>query len=155
MKSTLNKIKFIFWEKYYYQILLFIVLGTILFFFFLSRRNSETINENAKFTIATIISEWHHKNNNGFGVDYEYFVKEKRYQKTVNLNVEKEQKFLIVFDSLNPRRSHLLTDYEISNTRRLKPQSMGWTYSQVPFSLDSVKITNEIKQTNAFTIFSP
>ncbi|MGS0747380.1 hypothetical protein [Halpernia sp. GG3] len=121
--------------------------------FFLSKRNAKTLNQNTKFTIAKIISNWHHKNNNGFGVDYEYYVKNVRFQKTVNLNVSKGQKFLIAFDSIHPKRSLLLTDYEI-NDDLIESKEAEWNYKQIPFSIDSIKVTDDIKNKNAFTIFT-
>lgn len=153
METILNKIKFIFWDKYFYQITFLFALSVIILGFVLSKRDTETINQNTKFTVATIISDWHHKNNNGFGVDYEYYVNEMRYQKTRNLNLKKGQKFLLAFDSLNPRRSHLLEEYELYSKISLKPESKGWNYNQIPFQIDSVRVKKQIEATNAFTIF--
>lgn len=52
--------------------------------------STKSLLRNPKYTTAIIVNDWHHKNDNGIGVDYEYFVYNKRYVSTKNLDLKKK-----------------------------------------------------------------
>ena len=103
----------IFLDRNFYKILLISVVTFIIACFVIANRDGNSINKNSKFTIATTVSEWHHKNNSGAGVDYEYIVNDKIYKKTRNVDAKKGDRYLIVFDSINPKRSCLIFFHKI------------------------------------------
>ncbi|SFN92541.1 hypothetical protein SAMN05421594_4741 [Chryseobacterium oleae] len=98
--------------------------------------------ENPKYTIALIISDWHHKDTNGIGVDYEYFVNKRRYSSTINLDLKKNEKYLLIFDSLHPKSNALLDAYKIDQLFNLPVK--GWSFNELPIKVDTTKIENVV-----------
>lgn len=95
-----------------------------------------------KYTIATIVSDWHHKNNTGTGVDYEYMVNHKKYSNTVNVDVKKGDRYLLIFDSLRPKNNVLLNVYPIYES--VDPPTEGWALTELPVRVDTIEIRNRV-----------
>lgn len=100
--------------------------------------------KNTKYTVATVIHDWHYKNNHGTGVDYEYFVNGKYYYKTSNIRVQKGEQYILVYDSLNPNTHCLLTYYELTDS--ITPPKNGWKYEEIPIEIDSAEIREYIEK---------
>ena len=117
-------------------------------FMLLGYRDQKTITKNKKYTIGTITSEWHHKNDKGVGVDFEYNVNGKKYDKTFSKDVEIGNKYLVVFDSIHPNRFVLLPFYEFDKKFNYDVPQNGWKFSEVPILIDTVKVNNYINDWN-------
>ncbi|MDN4013379.1 hypothetical protein QX233_12960 [Chryseobacterium gambrini] len=116
-------------------------------YWYLSSLNGlKNISKRKKYTLAVATSDWHHKNNNGIGVDYEYFIDSRKYYNTINLDLKKGQKYLLVFDSLHHENNVLLDIYPMDDF--LSPPTNGWNIKELPIYVDTVKINNSILETN-------
>lgn len=78
-----------------------LTLGFIIFCLISANSGINDLLKSPKYTIGEAISDWHHKNNNGVGIDYKYHVNSITYSKTANISYQKGDKFLIIFDSIN------------------------------------------------------
>lgn len=135
-------------EKFHI-ILLILTLGCIIFCLISANLGTNGILKNPKYTIGEAISDWHHKNNNGVGIDYKYDVNGIIYSKTANFSYKKEDKFLIIFDSIKPNNSAILDIYSIENYLiDVKVPSKGWKYQDVPFNIDSNTIKKYVQDWN-------
>lgn len=76
-------------NKYFHFILISILI--IGYWYFSSLSDLKNVSKRQKYTTALVISDWHHKNTNGIGVDYEYFVNNIKYSNTINLDLKKGQ----------------------------------------------------------------
>jgi len=138
MKDILNK------NLHFVIILILVVI--IGYWYFNSMNSLKDISKNPKYTTALIISDWHHKNNTGIGVDYEYYVNTKKYSNTVNLDLKKGQRYLLVFDSIAPENNVILDIYPMDN-RFLSPVN-GWSINELPIHVDSTAINDIILENN-------
>lgn len=135
-------------EKFHI-ILLILTLGCIIFCLISANLGTNGILKNPKYTIGEAISDWHHKNNNGVGIDYKYDVNGIIYSKTANFSYKKGDKFLIIFDSIKPNNSAILDIYSIENYLiDVKVPSKGWKYQDVPFNIDSNIIKKYVQDWN-------
>ncbi|WP_288443032.1 hypothetical protein [uncultured Chryseobacterium sp.] len=135
-------------EKFHI-ILLILTLGCIIFCLISANLGTNGILKNPKYTIGEAISDWHHKNNNGVGIDYKYDVNGIIYSKTANFSYKKGDKFLIIFDSIKPNNSAILDIYSIENYLiDVKVPSKGWKYQDVPFNIDSNTIKKYVQDWN-------
>ncbi|RKE82560.1 hypothetical protein [Chryseobacterium sp. AG363] len=135
-------------EKFHI-ILLILTLGCIIFCLISANLGNNGILKNPKYTIGEAISDWHHKNNNGVGIDYKYDVNGITYSKTANFSYKKGDKFLIIFDSIKPNNSAILDIYSIENYLiDVKVPSKGWKYQDVPFNIDSNIIKKYVQDWN-------
>ncbi len=135
-------------EKFHI-ILLILTLGCIIFCLISANLGTNGILKNPKYTIGEAISDWHHKNNNGVGIDYKYDVNGIIYSKTANFSYKKGDKFLIIFDSIKPNNSAILDIYSIENYLiDVKVPSKGWKYRDVPFNIDSNTIKKYVQDWN-------
>jgi len=90
--------------------LLILLIIPIFYIFSIFRINK--LIKNQKFTIGEISSEWHTKTTNKtFGIDYSYVVKNKKYVGQTKENLKISEKYLVVFDSLNPNNATLISEY--------------------------------------------
>jgi len=105
--------------------------------------NSERLLKYAKYTDATVVSEWHHKNNTGIGVDYEYKVSGRKHEFTINLDLKKNGKYLLAYDSLKPGNGQILEMYPLPENIRA-PEN-GWHLNELPFKADRQEILGYIK----------
>jgi len=97
--------------------------------------------ERAKYTVATATTDWHQKNNNGVGTDYQYEINHEVYSRTTSFSYKKGDRFLIIFDSIKPKNSKVLDIYPVeADYVGLKISKNGWKYQEVPFDIDSNKI---------------
>ena len=142
------KIKRIISEKFHIIILTF----TSIFIIFCIISTNLGINnmlKSPKYTLGEATSDWHYKNNNGVGIDYKYHVNGITYSKTANFSYQKGDKFLIIFDSIEPDNSAILNIYSIENYLiDLKVPSKGWKYQDVPFNIDSNTIKKYVQDYN-------
>ncbi|CEJ71542.1 hypothetical protein BN1195_03891 [Chryseobacterium oranimense G311] len=142
------KIKKIISEKFHIIILTF----TLIFIIFCLISASLGINnilKSPKYTIGEATSDWHYKNNNGVGIDYKYHVNGITYSKTAIFSYQKGDKFIIIFDSIEPNNSAILNIYSIENYLiDLKVPSKGWKYQDVPFNIDSNTIKKYVQDWN-------
>ncbi|PIE50383.1 MAG: hypothetical protein CSA38_02945 [Flavobacteriales bacterium] len=129
----------------YLWVTLFTIGIFFIFYLFLYRvpLDERNLLKNTKYTLAIVTSDWHYKDDSGVGVDYEYFINDKYYYKTSNIRVRKGEKYIIVYDSLNPNTHCLLNNYELSDT--IIPPKNGWKYNEVPIPIDSAYIRNIIR----------
>ncbi|MGD1320675.1 hypothetical protein [Chryseobacterium sp. 2R14A] len=102
--------------------------------------------KNSKYTIGTATTDWHQKNNNGVGTDYTYYFKDLKYSSTTNYSYKKGDSFLIIFDSLKPKNSIVLSIYPIENLQDLKVPKNGWKYKEVPFKIDTIQIRKKLTE---------
>lgn len=119
---------------------IFIICG-----FMISGINSKSLLKNTKYTVATVTSDWHHKNNTGVGVDYQYYVNQKSYEYTINLDLKKNEKYLIAYDSLQPSNCQILEIYPL-NQNIISPIN-GWNLNEVPININGEEILDYIKKT--------
>lgn len=135
-------------EKFHI-ILLILTLGCIIFCLISANLGTNGILKNPKYTIGEAISDWHHKNNNGVGIDYKYDVNGITYSKTANFSYKKGDRFLIIFDSIKPNNSAILDIYSIENYLiDVKVPSKGWKYQDVPFNIESNTIKKYVQDWN-------
>lgn len=135
-------------EKFHI-ILLGLTLGFIIYWLISANLGINDLLKSPKYTIGEAISDWHHKNNNGVGIDYKYDVNGITYSKTANVSYQKGDKFLIIFDSIKPDNSAILDIYSIENYLiDLKVPSKGWKYQDVPFDIDSNTIKKYVQDWN-------
>jgi len=102
----------------------------------------KNVSNRQKYTSALVVSDWHHKNTNGIGVDYEYFVNNIKYTNTINLDLKRGQRYLLVFDSIEPVNNVILDIYPIYNTSSIPLN--GWKINELPIKVDSTKINDII-----------
>ncbi len=133
-------------RKYLPSFLIIILVLLIVFGYFQSKIDSKNIVKYKKFTVARIDSDWHSKEGftKNFGRDFSYQVKGKIFTKQTNLEVSKEQYFLLLYDSINPRNCVLLTEYPLYNS--IKSPKNGWKFSQVPIPIDSIQIKEYVEK---------
>ena len=73
-----------------FHLVLISILVIISGYWYISSLNGlKNISKRQKYTVASVISDWHHKDANGVGVDYEYIVNDRKYSNTINLDVKK------------------------------------------------------------------
>ncbi|OCA77934.1 hypothetical protein BBH99_10400 [Chryseobacterium contaminans] len=133
-------------DKNFHLILIF-TLAIIIGYWYLSSLNGlKNVSKRQKYTTALVISDWHHKDTNGIGVDYEYFVDNRRYSNTINLDLKKGQKYLLVFDSIVPESNVLLDIYPINNFPSVPVN--GWKINELPIKVDRTEINNIILDSN-------
>ncbi len=118
---------------------LFIICG-----FIISGINSKRLIKYTKYTTAIIKSDWHHKNNTGVGVDYEYSVNGKGYEFTINLDLKKNEKYLLAYDSLKPSNCQILEIYPLS--KNIISPVNGWNLNEIPVKVNSEEIFNYINE---------
>ncbi|RXM40441.1 hypothetical protein BOQ62_05575 [Chryseobacterium sp. CH21] len=129
-------------NKNFHFILISIVIVVIGYWYFSSVNGLRNVSNRQKYTTALVVSDWHHKNTNGIGVDYEYFVNNIKYANTINLDLKKGQKYLLVFDSIEPLNNVILDIYPIYNTSKIPLN--GWKINELPIKVDTTKINNII-----------
>ncbi|UKB80972.1 hypothetical protein [Chryseobacterium sp. MEBOG07] len=135
--------------KKFHIIVLIAVFLFIIFCLISANLGINNILKDPKYTIGEATSDWHYKNNNGVGIDYEYYVNGITYSKTANFSYQKGDKFLIIFDSIKPNNSAILDIYSIENYLiDLKVPSKGWKYQDVPFNIDSNTIKKYVQDWN-------
>jgi len=125
-------------------IIISIVIAIIFYGYLDANNNKEQLLKNFKFTVARITSDWHYKNDNGIGVDYEYFVNKNRYSSTVNVDVKKNETYLLVYDSIKPRNCLVLEMYPIYDS--IEPPKNGWKYEDLPIKVDTLRIKEHINK---------
>ncbi|MDQ0065131.1 hypothetical protein [Chryseobacterium lathyri] len=129
-------------NKNFHLILIFILAIIIGYWYLNSLSSLKNLAKRQKYTTALVISDWHHKDTNGVGVDYEYFVNNRKYSNTINLDLRKGQKYLLVFDSIVPENSVLLDIYPINNFSSVPIN--GWKINELPIKVDSTEINGLI-----------
>ncbi|GEN69684.1 hypothetical protein [Chryseobacterium rhizosphaerae] len=129
-------------EKKFHLILISILVIVIGYWFLSSLNGLKNVSKRQKYTVALVISGWHHKDTHGIGVDYEYFVNNKKYSNTINLDLKKEQKYLLAFDSIVPENNVLLDIYPINDLSSFPIN--GWRIDELPIKVNSAEIHNLI-----------
>ena len=129
-------------NKNFHFILISIIIVVIGYWYFSSVNGLKNVSNRQKYTTALVVSDWHHKNTSGIGIDYEYFVNNIKYTNTINLDLKKGQKYLLVFDSIEPVNNVILDIYPIYNTSPIPLN--GWKINELPIKVDSTKINNII-----------
>lgn len=131
-------------KKNFHILIMGILVLVIVCGFIISGINSKRLLRYTKYTTATITSDWHHKNNTGVGVDYEYYVNGKSYEFTINLDLKKNEKYLLAYDSLKPSNCQILEIYPL-NKNIISPIN-GWDLNKIPFKVNSEEISDYIKK---------
>lgn len=121
----------------------YIILGLATLFFIIftlisSKSQIKNARKNAKYTIAYITSDWHQKNNNGVGTDFTYYVSGKRINKTCANNLKKGTRYVVLYDSINPKNYIMLYNHELSS--KIKAPVNGWKFNELPIKLDSTDL---------------
>lgn len=129
-------------NKYFHLICMGILIVLISYWFLSANFGLKQLLKTPKYTIAVIVSDWHHKNNNGAGVDYEYIVNNQKYSNTVNVDAKKGERYLLIFDSLKPKNNVLLDVYPIYES--INPPTGGWTLNEVRVKVDTAEIRNMV-----------
>ncbi|MBT2622540.1 hypothetical protein [Chryseobacterium sp. ISL-6] len=129
-------------DKYFHFICIGTVIILVLSLIIKGNFDAKRILKNPKYTIAVIVGDWHHKNNNGIGVDYEYMVNNQKYSSTINVDVKKGERYLLIFDSLKPKNHVLLDVYPIYES--VNPPTKGWTLNEVRVKVDTAEIRNMV-----------
>lgn len=112
----------------------FFILSTLV----LSRYELRSAKINAKYTVAYVTSDWHQKNNNGVGTDFSYNVNGEEINKTFSYRLKKGAKYILLYDSINPKNYIMLYNHELSS--KIKVPANGWKYKEVPIKLDSADL---------------
>lgn len=123
-----------------------IVAVVIIYGFIISSINSKRLIKYTKYTTAIVTSDWHHKTNTGVGVDYEYHVNGRKYEYTINLDLKKNEKYLLAYDSLKPSNCVILETYPL-NQNVISPVN-GWNINELPIPVDSTTINDLILENN-------
>ncbi len=89
----------------------------------------------SKYTVGTMTSNWHQKNNNGIGTDFIYMVDGIVFSKTSHSHLSKGDKYMVLYDSLKPSVFLLLYNHKVPAHLEAPPN--GWKFSDIPISLDS------------------
>lgn len=96
------------------------------------------LEKHAKFTIGTMVSNWHQKNNRGVGTDFKYLVNNIRIIKTGSYNLRKGQRCLILYDSLSPQNCLMLGNHIVPYN--IEAPSNGWKFNEIPIPIDSAEL---------------
>ncbi|WP_312321732.1 hypothetical protein [Soonwooa sp.] len=118
------------------------IVLVIIFSLINSYFTSGKINKHPKYTTAILVNEYLARRLTTF--DYNYSINGIKYTNAVSSNkVEIGEKYLVVYDSLNPKNCALLLIYPIE--KDYEPASNGWKYNEVPFKIDTVLIQKYVK----------
>lgn len=131
-------------KKNFHFLIIGIVVLFVVYTFIISGVNSNRLITYTKYTTATVISDWHHKNSTGVGVDYEYHINGKSYEFTINLDLKKNEKYLLAYDSLQPSNCQILEIYPLK--KNIISPINGWNLSEIPIKVNSEEIFNYIKE---------
>lgn len=101
-------------------------------------QSDQGIKENSKYTIGYVTSDWHQKNGNGVGTDYEYIVENRKFYSTSVYNLKKGTKYLVMYDSIKIKNSIMLGHHQLPDN--LQVPYNGWNFKQVPIKLDSADL---------------
>lgn len=143
--NNLHKIKKYIAENFFI-IILILLISLFIFGFIHEKIWIEKMLERPKYTVATATTDWHQKNNNGVGTDYRYELNNKIYNGTTNFSYKKDDRFLIIYDSVKPKNAKVLDLYPIYDDYvGLKIPKNGWKYKEVPFDIDSNQIKKYVK----------
>lgn len=119
----------------------FLILLIPLFFGVLSYFRSEKMLKNKKFTIGEITSEWHSQSTfKSFGVDYTYIVDDEVFTKQISKDLKKGNKYLVVYDSLNPNNAMIIPEYYMNI---YKIPENGWHKEELPIKVSLDFIENQ------------
>jgi len=130
-------------STYYVRGFILICIIFIIYMFYVNNRNIDALLKNSKYTVAIVTSEKHAKSTfKSFGHDFEYKLNDEDYMRQTSENLVKGQKYLLVFDSLNPKYSMILAIYPIFH--EIKIPKNGWKYDEVPMKIDTLKIKKYI-----------
>ncbi|MBP0613407.1 hypothetical protein J8J42_10150 [Chryseobacterium sp. cx-311] len=99
-----------------------------------------------KYTVGTMTSDWHHRNNNGFGTDFSYEVEGIVFNRITHSDLRKGEKYLVMYDSLNPSGSLLLDKHKVP--ARIEAPFKGWKFSEIPIAIDSSDLSMYIIKLN-------
>lgn len=131
-------------KKNFHIIFIVFAVFVIIYGFISSNINSKRLIKYSKFTVAEIISDWHYKNNTGIGVDYVYSVNNRKYNYTINLDLKKGERYLLVYDSLIPSNCRVLDIYPILD-KEITPPANGWKDKDVPIVLNTKSVIDVVK----------
>ncbi|MGX9985027.1 hypothetical protein [Soonwooa purpurea] len=122
---------------YWIPLFLIIIFGLIN-----SRITSQNIIKNSKFTTAVVVDEYLEGRRSTR--DYEYIVQKRKYKNSIS---EKDvligDKYLIIYDSLNPKNCALLLMYPIEKKYK---NNNEWKYNEVPFKIDTLLIQKYVRE---------
>ncbi len=130
-------------KRNFHVLMIVIVIIIIICGYILSNINYNRLLKYTKYTSALITSDWHHKNSTGVGVDYEYYVNGKKYEYTINLDLKKNEKYLLAYDSLKPNNCRILEIYPLNTD--LVSSSDGWRFDEIPIKVNHQKIIQYLK----------
>lgn len=136
MTDIIGKIKLK--SNFFTTVLIFVTLIFIIVTLFLSRKDLKSARKNAKYTVAYITSDWHQKNNNGVGTDFTYYVNGKKINKTCANNLKKGTRYIVLYDSINPKNYIILYNHELSS--KIKAPVNGWNFDELPIKVDSMDL---------------
>lgn len=121
-----------------------LLIVCIIFFYTLGTYGKHSLIKNAKFTVATVVSDFHYKNTfGGAGYDYIYFVNNVKYKGGSRGNFFKGQKYLVVYDTTNTSR-HLL-EFNLTDSIYTLPPN-GWKLNEIPFKIDTMLIKKKLEE---------
>ncbi len=134
-----------FLNKYFFIILLGFIISIFIAVYINGIYEMKNIKNNAKFTVANIVSDWHYTNTKGGpGTDIVYWVKNKKIEGICEYNLRKGTKYLVMYDSLKPYHFLLLGHHQLPDS--IKSPKNGWKFSQVPISIDSIQIKEYVEK---------
>lgn len=121
-----------------------IIGGLFIGLSYLSENEMKATWLNSKFTVATMTSNWHHKNSNGVGTDFTYSVGGRTISKTTNFNLKKGTRYLVMYDSLSPSWYIMLGRHQLPDSIEAPPN--GWKFKEIPITIDSAELKQYFKE---------
>lgn len=132
-----------------YEIVVYLIIVVVFYFVisFFAEKDKSSLLKNIKFTEAIIKSDFHYKNTSGgAGYDFIYYVNHIPYHRTVSRgNYKTYGKYLIAYDSLEPRNYEIFNHIEITDSTYSSPEN-GWRIDKIPFKVNSKELLEYIEQ---------
>lgn len=122
-------------SKYFLTGCLIIIIMVFVIATIVGKNQMRSAFLHSKYTVGTMTSNWHQKNNNGIGTDFIYMVDGTVFSKTSHSDLRKGDKYMVLYDSLKPSVFLLLYNHKLPAHLEAPPN--GWKFSEIPISLDS------------------
>ena len=137
-------------QKRYFNIAFFVtIIIATLYIFVKSDIDKQREAKYAKFTVGTIVSEYHHKTTwNPPGRDLVYTVNGNERETTIRIKGKIGDKYLVIFDSTNYKANTVLEIYPVYGNPI--PPASGWTYDNIPLSISKTKVENYLNDLRVF-----
>lgn len=122
-------------KKNWFVLSIITIIISIALLYVIAFIKKDDILNNSKFTVGTMTSNWHQKNNRGVGTDFIYFVNGMKISKTTHYDLKKGTKYLVMYDSLSPSWYIMIGHHQLPDS--IEPPPNGWKFNEIPIPIDS------------------